>query len=160
MTKFCEPAPEANLKRSFIRGSGARAENPPMQWLRTPSDFVRRAGRGVVRLAIIGALLAAGVAWSPAQAGGKGDHERARTAVQAGEVLPLASVLERLKRTHPGQVLEVELEWEGGRWVYEIKLLRADGQLSKLELDARTAQVIEIKPRDTVKARPQKDDRP
>jgi len=38
------------------------------------------------------------------------DHDRARDAVQAGQVLPLKTVLERLERHHPGQVLEVELE--------------------------------------------------
>lgn len=70
------------------------------------------------------------------------DHDRARAAVQAGEVLPLKAVLARLERDHPGQVLEVELEQEEGRWVYEIKLLQPDGRLVKLELDATTAQTL------------------
>ena len=82
-----------------------------------------------------------------ATAGGKDDHERARAAVQAGEVLPLPTLLDRLQRTHPGQVLELELERDDGRWIYEVRLLQADGQLMKLELDARTAQVLKMKPR-------------
>ncbi len=66
------------------------------------------------------------------------DHDRARRAVQAGEILPLQEVLNRLARRQPGQVLEVELERESGRcWVYEIKLLQPDGRLLKLQLDAR-----------------------
>ncbi len=65
------------------------------------------------------------------------DHDRARRAVQAGEVLPLQEVLSRLARRQPGQVLEVELERESGRWVYEIKLLQPDGRLRKLQVDAR-----------------------
>lgn len=65
------------------------------------------------------------------------DHDRARRAVQAGEVLPLQEVLARLARRQPGQVLEVELEREDGRWVYEIKLLKPDGRRVKLQLDAR-----------------------
>jgi uncharacterized membrane protein YkoI len=76
------------------------------------------------------------------------DHERARQAVQAGQVLPLRTVLERLEREHPGQVLEVELERDGERWLYEIKLLQADGRLFKLVLDARTAEVLRSKSRD------------
>jgi uncharacterized membrane protein YkoI len=76
------------------------------------------------------------------RAGRDGDHDRARAAVQAGEVLPLPAVLERLKRSHPGQVLELELEREGGQWVYEVKLLAPDGQLLKLLLDARTGAVL------------------
>ncbi|MBI5716584.1 MAG: PepSY domain-containing protein [Burkholderiales bacterium] len=84
----------------------------------------------------------------PALAGRDGDHERARVAVQAGEVMPLATLLERLQRTHPGQVLELELEHDRkrGRWIYEVKLLQADGRLLKLELDAATAQVLKLKP--------------
>ena len=109
-------------------------------------------------------VLAVVLAWPAAWAGDKDDHERARAAVQAGEVLPLATVLERLKRSHPGQVLELELERDDGRWIYEVKLLQADGLLLKLDVDARTAQVLKIKrrhdSRDARQARPQRDDRP
>lgn len=70
------------------------------------------------------------------------DHDRARAAVQAGEVLPLRQVLEALRRTEPGEVLEVELEQDAGRWVYELKLLRPDGTLRRLKVDARTAAVL------------------
>lgn len=71
-----------------------------------------------------------------------GDHDRARAALQSGEVLPLATVLERLRRRDPGEVLGVELEREDGRWVYEIRLLRSGGELVRLDLDARTAEVL------------------
>jgi uncharacterized membrane protein YkoI len=67
--------------------------------------------------------------------------------VQAGEVMPLRGVLERLEREHPGQVLDVELERDGGRWIYEIKLLQPGGQRVKLKLDARTAELIQRKDR-------------
>lgn len=73
------------------------------------------------------------------------DHEQARRALQAGEVMPLASVLERLARSHPGQILEVEMERERGRWIYEIRQLQADGRLVKLEVDARSAEVLRIR---------------
>ena len=70
------------------------------------------------------------------------EQDRARAALQAGQVLPLKTVLERLERTHPGQVLEVELEQDQGRWIYEIKLLETGGRLLKLKLDARNAQLL------------------
>lgn len=72
----------------------------------------------------------------------EGDHERARSAVQAGEVLPLPVLLQRLQQSYPGQVLELELERDDGRWIYEVKLLQPGGQVVKLELDARTAAVL------------------
>ena len=68
--------------------------------------------------------------------------------MEAGQVLPLPTLLERLRRTHPGQVLELELERDDGRWIYEIKLLQANGQLLKLEVDAATAQVLQVKRKD------------
>ena len=95
------------------------------------------------------ACLLASLLAAPLAQASERDHERARQAVQAGQVLPLPAVLEKLATTHPGQVLEVELERESdqGReaWVYEIKLLQRDGQLVKLELDAKTAEVLRSK---------------
>lgn len=76
------------------------------------------------------------------------DHDRARQAVQSGQVLPLPAVLEQLAREVPGQVLEVELERDEGRWIYEIKLLQSGGQLVKLKVDAQTVQVLRRKTRD------------
>lgn len=75
------------------------------------------------------------------------DHERARRAVEAGQILPLRDVLGRLERSHPGRVLEVELERDDGLWIYEVKLLQADGRLLKLKLDAKTAAVLKEKRR-------------
>lgn len=102
----------------------------------------------VHRRAVLAGWLLAALALPSAWAGDKDDHDRARAAVQAGEVLPLAQVLERLQRTHPGRVLEVELERDDGRWLYEVKLLQPGGQLLKLELDAGTAQVLQSKRKD------------
>ncbi len=99
-------------------------------------------------LALVAALLA-----GPAMADGRRDrdherdHDRARAAVQAGEVLPLAVLLQRLQRSHPGQVLEVELERDDGRWTYELKLLQPGGQLLKLEVDGASGQVLKSRSR-------------
>ena len=107
-------------------------------------------GRLVHALVALCVLFAAALAVPRALASGKddNDHDRARQAVQAGEVLPLPTVLERLQREMPGQVLEVELEQERDRWIYEIKLLTFAGQLTKIKLDARTGEVLRIKSRD------------
>lgn len=70
------------------------------------------------------------------------DHDRARQALVAGEILPLNTVLGLVARDTPGRVMDVELERERGRWVYEIKLLRAGGSLVKLKVDARDGTII------------------
>lgn len=93
------------------------------------------------------AALAVVLVAGPALASDRADHDRARAALQAGEILPLATVLQRVAMEHPGQVLEVELERDDGRWLYEIKLLQASGGLLKLEVDAATARVLKAKAR-------------
>ncbi|MDO8298937.1 PepSY domain-containing protein [Lacisediminimonas sp.] len=98
------------------------------------------------RLAML-ACLACSLATQAATASGRHDHERARAALQSGQILPLPTVLQRLEREHPGQVLEVELEQEEGRWIYEVKSLQADGHLVKFKLDAATGAVSKRKAR-------------
>jgi hypothetical protein len=73
----------------------------------------------------------------------RGDHDRAREAVEAGQILPLKAVLARVEREAPGaQVLEVELERHEALWLYEIKLLQTGGVITKLRVDARTGEPI------------------
>jgi uncharacterized membrane protein YkoI len=78
------------------------------------------------------------------------DHERARKALEAGEVLPLKTILERVERAYPGQVMDVELEREhenrGERWIYKVKVLRTGGALVKLKVDARDGTLLGSKP--------------
>jgi len=108
------------------------------------------AGCHVRRICLAACVLwAAALAVPSAWASGKEDHDRARQAVQAGQVLPLPVVLDRLQREVPGQVLEVELEQERERWIYEIKLLTPAGQLTKVKLDARTAEVLRVRSRES-----------
>ena len=73
------------------------------------------------------------------------DHDRARQAVEAGDVLPLRTILDRVEREYPGQVMEVELDREKGEWVYEIKLLRKGGALMKLKIQARDGTILGFK---------------
>ena len=83
----------------------------------------------------------------PAFADDAEDHDRARQALEAGEILPLAKVLERVNADAPGSVLEVELDRRHDRWVYEIKLLRPGGSVVKLRVDASDGSVIERRDR-------------
>lgn len=73
------------------------------------------------------------------------DHERARRAVQAGEVLPLRTILDHVARDYPGDVIETELEEWQGRPAYEIKLISPQGQVMKLYYDARDGSLLQAK---------------
>jgi len=70
------------------------------------------------------------------------DQERARSAREAGRALPLASILDRVRQSTPGVVLGVELEEEGGRVLYEVKVLRPDGRVRLLAYDAATGERV------------------
>lgn len=90
-------------------------------------------------------LIAAGFLAVAFAHAGQGDHERARQALAAGEILPLRQVLDRVEREVSGQVLEVELEDEHGTWVYEIKVLGPKGAVAKLKVDARDGKILRKK---------------
>jgi len=73
------------------------------------------------------------------------DHDKARKALESGQVLPLQQILQKISKDYPAQVIEVELERKSNSWIYEIKQLGADGSLSKLEVDAKTGIVLKQK---------------
>lgn len=128
---MCKAVLERRLKQLFIERSESSPHNRSVFCNLYPV---------LPRLAVV---LATVLVSPPSLAGS--EQDRARAAVQAGKVLPLKTILERLERDHPGQVLEVELEQEGGRWIYEIKLLQPGGRLVKLELDAASGTILRRK---------------
>lgn len=92
-------------------------------------------------------MLAAVVAWPGVSlARDRDDHERARQAVESGQILPLKAIMARVEREAPGEVLEVELEQQDrGVWVYEFKVLQPGGVLTRLKLDARTGALLKTR---------------
>ncbi len=94
-------------------------------------------------VAALAATLAVGAA-TPASAS---DHDRARRAVEEGRILPLKEILARAQAASPGQVIEAELEDEGGMVVYEIKILTTDGRVTKLYYNAATGELLKTKDR-------------
>jgi uncharacterized membrane protein YkoI len=72
------------------------------------------------------------------------DHDRAREALRRGEAVPLAEILPALETRFGARVIEVELEREGDRLIYEFELIAPDGRILEGEVDARTGAVIEV----------------
>ncbi|KRS15680.1 PepSY domain-containing protein [Roseovarius indicus] len=71
------------------------------------------------------------------------DHERARDALERGEVLPLTRILEIAEADTGGRAIEVEFERDDGRWVYELELITPDGRLVELEIDGATGAILD-----------------
>jgi uncharacterized membrane protein YkoI len=78
------------------------------------------------------------------QAHSEEDHDIARQAVERGELLPLTKILAAAEREYPGRVLEVELEREDGRYLYEIEVLTKNGRVVELTYDGRTGELLEV----------------
>lgn len=72
------------------------------------------------------------------------DQARARAAVARGEALPVSRILEIAQREVPGQVIEVELDWDDDRLEYDVKVLTASGRVREVEIDAGNGRVLSV----------------
>ncbi|MDB5413645.1 MAG: hypothetical protein JWR10_1980 [Rubritepida sp.] len=79
---------------------------------------------------------------TPVVAQERRDHERARAALEAGQIRPLSDLLAEVERRFRGRVIEAELELEEGQWQYQIKILPSNGRLFTIELDAATGALL------------------
>ena len=71
-----------------------------------------------------------------------GDQNEARRLLSSGEILSLELILDKLRSSHPGKILEAELETESEKIVYEIEMLGDDGVVRELIIDARTGDLL------------------
>ena len=78
---------------------------------------------------------------SPATAGDDARIDEIRRLREEGKVLPVEEILARSRQAQPGQVVEVELDDEDGRYVYEVKIIDDADRVHKLELDAASGEV-------------------
>lgn len=70
------------------------------------------------------------------------DHELAREALRRKEILPLDQVLNAIRDRVPGEIVEIELEREQDRWIYEVEIIDESGRMRDVLVDARNAEII------------------
>lgn len=95
-----------------------------------------------MRRRLLPLLLAFAVLAAPATAQERRDHERARAALEAGQIRPLSELLTEVERRFRGRVIEAELQLDDGQWLYDIKILPPNGRLFSIELDAATGALM------------------
>ena len=73
------------------------------------------------------------------------DHEDIKRLRDAGDILPLEAIIDNFREQHQGgRILEAELEFEEGRYVYELEILYPDGRVLELEYDAHSGEFWRI----------------
>lgn len=93
--------------------------------------------RGLVNALSAIIILAAAPAWADGLSA-----ERVRSLVASGQILALEEILKRNESNLGGRIIEIEIEQKRGVYVYEIKVLRADGRYRELKIDARTGALL------------------
>ena len=71
------------------------------------------------------------------------EHEEARRALEQGLVRPLEQIIVEARKHVEGDLIEVELERENGRYIYELEFIQPSGQIVELQLDAKTMAIVE-----------------
>jgi hypothetical protein len=98
-----------------------------------------------LRTSLAPALLiaaAAAVTGTPASAQGCLSASEARKAAQAGEVLPLSQVLGEIQ-SGGGEILPPpQFCNRGGQYVYVVRVLRPNGDVESLTVDAASGSII------------------
>lgn len=75
------------------------------------------------------------------------DHDDVLEAVEQGLIQPYSSLLILVGDQLDGRVIRVELEEDDDEWIYELKLLDTANNIVKVEYDAKTLRIIQIKGR-------------
>jgi uncharacterized membrane protein YkoI len=84
--------------------------------------------------------------WAGVAVAGDDDigHEAARRLLESGRILPLETILADLAERVPGKLIETKLEYDDGVILYDLKILRPEGRVQEVEVDAATGRILKI----------------
>ena len=92
--------------------------------------------------------LSLGPVFSPPALAGESDQDRARSAVEKGQIKPLDQILSSVRKHVPGRVVRIDLHGgNGGQrpYVYDVRVMSPQGNISAVEVDARTAKILSVR---------------
>ena len=84
------------------------------------------------------------LALSVAAPAGAGEHNRARDAVRAGQIVPLRAIAQKVRGQYGGKIIDVRLNRSGNprNWRYAVKVLQPDGRVLIVSVRASDAQIL------------------
>jgi len=72
------------------------------------------------------------------------DVDRVRQLRSTASILPLSQILGTVEKKYPGTLLEVELEEEKGKVIYEMQLLGKDKIVHKIKVNAQNGNILSV----------------
>ena len=70
------------------------------------------------------------------------DINEIRDLRRSGQLVSLESLIVQVRNDYPGEIIEIELDDEDGRYIYEVEVIAEDGSEIELEIDASTGEVL------------------
>lgn len=70
--------------------------------------------------------------------------DKAMQLKESGQIMPLRDLIEQVSKDYPGRIIEVELEEEDGRYVYEMEIVNEQGVVTELDIDAGSGKVLKV----------------
>ncbi len=97
----------------------------------------------------VAVVLAVALVLTPEGAAVAVNHDEARRAYEAGEVVGLGRILKRVRAIYNCRVLEVELHQarpasSRSRWIYAVKVLTRQGNVLMIRLDGKTMNILNV----------------
>jgi len=72
------------------------------------------------------------------------DYIEAGHLLDSGKILPLEIILKKVRQHFPGRILDIELEREGQKIVYEIEILDSSGVVKEIYIDAANGELLSV----------------
>jgi hypothetical protein len=72
------------------------------------------------------------------------DPDSVLRAVQREEILPLDRVLGIVRAKGRGEIIQIQLDLDGGRLIYDFDVLSPEGRLYAVAIDAVTGRILDV----------------
>lgn len=88
-------------------------------------------------------LVALALATVPVRADGV-STEQLRAAVKRGDALSLSELKRALGAAYAGDIIDIDVDEDDGRFRYEFKVLQASGRVLEVKMDAATGAILDV----------------
>lgn len=86
--------------------------------------------------------------WPASMAFAGSEQDKARDAYQRGEIMSLSEIRRNVHRDFEGEIIGTKFRSPSGReerYIYKFRVLSPDGNVIRVDVDARTSRVLRVK---------------